>query len=242
MHSVQNRVLTAMCREVGTPRALTVEILLRYGEWDQLVSLECDPKHYLNADSYRHDVAVTDFLRKADFLPTTFDRKKAAEENFLLSERQCGATSRRLWPLLNNVYSDEVTEAHYRFLTVLRKKVKWLLGPVPHENDLEGKFGPGSTFSDKGDRNLILDKLSSVPTLTTGACSFLPLWRTTHWARNIISFERPHDLDLVRGNRFTTVPKDAKKRSRHCRRTVDKRFLSAGHRPASETSSSVIRA
>ena len=211
MESVQNHVLTAMCRKIGTPRALTVFLLLKNGEWDQLVSLECDPKHYFDADSYRKDASVTDFLRKADFLPTSFDRQKAAQDNFILAEKQCGATNLRLAPFLSNILDEDYQEAHYRFISVLRKKVKWLLGPLPSEDELSGKFGPGSTFSDKGDRNLILDKLSSVPTLTTGAVGFLPVWSKTHWGRNISAFERLHDLDCIRGNRFTTVPKDAKK-------------------------------
>lgn len=211
MSSVQDHVLSAMCRQIGTPRALTVFLLHKHAEWDQLVSLECDPAHYFDADSYRNDVAVTDFLRKADFLPTTFDRRAAAVENFWTAEKQCCATALRLFPLHHNMLSEHVSEAHYAFLRILRKKVKWLMGPAPAIDSLIGRFGPGSSYADKGDRNLVPDKLSSVPTLTTGAARFLSPWFETHWGRNIRAFDRLYLFDPVRGNRFTTVPKDAKK-------------------------------
>lgn len=85
-----------LCEDVATPRALTVSLMVRNGEWDQLADLRCDPSRYANAGHYRMDAIVTDLLRKLEDLPTTLDRRKAAEEAFWEGERMCFRANERL--------------------------------------------------------------------------------------------------------------------------------------------------
>jgi len=169
--------------------------------------MRVDPKHYLNAEAYWADVQCASILRKCQDLPTTFDRKAKAVENFWLSERQCFRTNERLRPYLyGQAYAAE-DEGVYRFILRTRKIVADLLGPCP--DLLDGRFGPGSTYGDRGQLTTVPDKMSSHPTLTTEAAWFMFPWTGTAWAKACAS--RSKDPEFVRGNRFTTVPKDCEK-------------------------------
>lgn len=202
-------VALRLCEGTATPRALTVAILLRYEEWDQLVSLQCDPGMYSSPQSYYSDVVVTDFFRKVEDLPTSFDRKAVALENFWKSERECYRTNRFLHRFLpeSEFLQDSNEVAIAEFITRCRKNMRTILGPCPVK--IDGKFGPGATYADKGQYTTVPDKMSSCPTFTSASLSFLPSWSKTMWAR--ACSEAGRDLIVVKGNRFTTVPKDCRK-------------------------------
>lgn len=202
-------VVLRLCEDIATPRALTVKLLLQNGEFDQLARLRVDPLHYLDgkAEAYRSDAIVTSFLRKLEDLPTSFDRKGKALENFWLSEKQCYKTNERLSPFLNGALNHPADEGVHQFILAVRKYLYRVLGPVP--SLLEGKHGPGATYGDKGQYATIPDKMSSCPTLTSSSVPYLFQWCGTAWASACAASGR-HPT-FVRGNRFTTVPKDAEK-------------------------------
>jgi len=240
----------ALCEDIGTPRALTVAILLRHGEFDELAKLEVHPQTYLNGWRYRDDAIVTNLFRKTEDLPTTFDREAEAVENFWKSERKCLSTNMRLAPLLDGFYGenpmDPNDEGVRRFFDDVRKMVKDILGPLPEfraleplyipptregtaagvgQNKgrnryvrvsprppdvlLEGRFGPGATYADRGRYTTLPDKMSSNPTLTSECWPCLFQWSGTAWASACAASRR--DPTFVSGNRFTTVPKDCRK-------------------------------
>jgi hypothetical protein len=202
------RTILAMCEDLATPVSLGVAIRVRYGCWDDLASMRVDPKHYLKAEAYWADAQCVSFLRKCQDLPTSFDRKAAALKNFWHAERECFRTNQRLLPFLyGKAYAPE-EEGIYSFLLRVRKIVEALLGPCP--DVMDGRFGPGATFGDRGQLTTVPDKMSSCPTLTTGALPFAAFpWKATAWASACASAGR--ESELVRGNRFTTVPKDCTK-------------------------------
>lgn len=70
-----------------------------------------------------------------------------------------------------------------------------------------GRFGPGSTYGDKGVYTTLPDKITSRPTLTSSAAWFLLDYGSTLWGKTNAELKR--DPIFVRGNRFVTVPKDA---------------------------------
>lgn len=203
-------IILAMCEGIGSPRALTVSLMVRHGEWDSLASLRTDPSHYSDSDSLLGDNLVTELLRKCEDLPTTFDRKAASEDLFVKCELQCYRSNRRLERLL--FPSDYVmTAADARARSTFeraRKIVSEVLGPFPFRS-LNGKFGPGATFADKGGRSTIPDKMSSEPTFTPSAWTSLNDWGSTAWARACAVDGR--SPKTVEGNRFSTVPKDCVK-------------------------------
>jgi hypothetical protein len=196
-----------LCTDLATPRSLTVWLLFKNGEWDQLASLAVDPKHYLTSESYWRDACVTDLLRKCQDLPTTVDRKAAAEDSFLECERQCFRSNVRLYPLFDGASASPYPTAISSFLEKVVKIAKDILGPCSVPKD--GKFGPGATFGDKGSVTTIPDKMSSNPTFTPDSWVFLSQWKDTLWARALVKSGKVA-VD-VPGNRFTTVPKDAKR-------------------------------
>ena len=199
-------VVLRMCEDVGSLQALKVSILLRFEEWDQLAELRCVPGHYSCASAYYRDVAVTDFLRKLEDLPTSFDRAAKARENFWRSERMCFRTNELLSPFLFGAQGagGEVAE---RLISTARKKISDILGPAP--SLVEGRFGPGATYADRGQLTTVPDKMSSRPTLTPDAIPWLFPWTGTLWAKACAV--RDKSPEVVRGNRFTTVPKDCTK-------------------------------
>lgn len=204
-HDVKN-VILCLCEDTDTPRAATVAILLRYEEWDQLVSLRVVPSMYTDPELYFRDAMVTDLLRKCGGLPTTTDLKAAALASFWDSEHQCYRTNERLAKYeFGDLFSDSDRRVG-EIISLARKYLSFLLGPCPDVTH-DGRFGPGSTFSDRGRLTTVPDKMTSTPTFTGGWARHLPSWSKTAWAR----LPSAKDLSTVRGNRFTTVPKDSVK-------------------------------
>jgi hypothetical protein len=199
-------VLLRICEEANTPRSLAVAILLEAGELDQLLELRVDPSRYKASNAFFKDVLVTDLLRKCQGLLSSESLDKKAVETFFESEHSCYRANERLTPFLYGACPPGMERAEEVF-SLARKYISHILGacPIPHN----GKFGPGATFADRGKRVTVPDKISSVPTLTADALGLLPLWGRTLWGRAIS--RRNGRVDVVRGNRFTTVPKDSTK-------------------------------
>ena len=190
------------------PRSLSAAILLRYQEYDQLVSLSADPVHYANAAAYAKAAAASDFLRKCQGLPTSYDLKANALSKWKEGEAQCFRTNERLGPY------DRVSPRHEfqdpriaEFIGVVRKIIRSWIGRAPSVLT-DGRFGPGATYSDRGRFTTIPDKIGANPSWTGGALWYLPQFASTAWAHAMCADGK--DPVKVKGNRFTTVPKDAK--------------------------------
>lgn len=203
--SVERAVLQ-LFEDLASPVSLKMKILYESGEWDQLASQQVLPEHYLDAESYWRDATAVSVLRKLEELPTSFDRKAVAEESFRISESACFRTNLRLLPYLSPG-QPETDAGVCRFFSDARKIAKSILGPCP--DDVDGRFGPGATYGDRGRLTTIPDKMSSEPTLTLDAWPFYFQWRGTAWHRAVRSSSR--GLVFSSGNRFTTVPKDCTK-------------------------------
>jgi hypothetical protein len=205
------RIVFAQCEDTDTPRALTVHILVREKEYGQLFALKTDPQHYLTSDSFKLDNQVTEFLRKLQLDVPGIDRKKVALDAFYASERQCKRSNDHFHRFQHGGPFEDPRELRLDgFLSSCRKIIDDVLGPIPQ--GLEIKHGPGATFADRGKLSTVPDKMSSRPTITSSARCLIPFWEETAWARALMQ-ERPtfSDPETVRGNRFTTVPKDALK-------------------------------
>lgn len=204
------KVVSALCEDTNTPRALTVAILLRNNEFGQLFSLKIDPQHYLSSNQYFKDCQVTELLRKLELDVPGIDRRAVALEGFYSSEKQCGATNARLSRFVCNGPFGPADVRLFNLVDEMKRDMKSILGALP--KSLSGRFGPGATFEDKGQLTTVPDKMTSRPTITEGACCLLGYWHETAWFRAIAGDPslKVHP-SIVRGNRFTTVPKDATK-------------------------------
>jgi hypothetical protein len=208
-HSL-GEVLQALCRRVGTSRALTVSLLLKHGEFGQLLSLRTDPALYLDAEHYRRDNMLTEFLRKCrlDSVIDSKDRKDRTLALFYESEHLCAKTNMRFQHIINNHNLEEVDMRAIELLYDAKKWISRILGPLPQ--DLNGSFGPGSTYLDQGKVTTIPDKISSQFHCTPGLEPLLPfIERTAWWRHGVAMGPRGVHLEWIKGNRFTTVPKSA---------------------------------
>lgn len=196
-----------LLEDIATPVSLATAMLLKYKEYDQLALRKCDPGKYIDHSSFWSDNVAVSLLRKCADLPTSFDRKANAVANFWKCEKMCLRTNLRLSPYLDVPLYADSSDVVERFIVLARKKIKKILGECPA--DLIGRFGPGATYGDKGCLTTVPDKMTSCPTFTPSSLSMLPMWSKTAWARACVQLGR--QLEIVHGNRFSTVPKDAEK-------------------------------
>lgn len=207
MSELLDDVVPRYLEALECPRALTVAILLREREWDQLVMLDCPPDRYSTADDYFRAACATDLLRKCSDLPTSADRWANTFSKWIECERQCALTNIRVRRLLTGPSTPEDAPIE-RFARKVRKTISRILGRVP--SDLELRHGPGATFNNKSVRCTPLDKMSTAPSVTSEARHLLPIWSMTAWSRGLLeSHPYRSDPETVRGNRFSTAPKSA---------------------------------
>lgn len=146
-------VVRKLTESIDTPRALTVYLLIKYEEWDQLVALDIDPDHYDNHQSFSDDYLVTSILQKSERLPTTHSRYEVAIGKFRASEARCAETNRRLGEFCESPHS-----AGAEMLSVIsnsQRIIQSILGAKPGSRDLafaesNMRFGPGATTSLSG--------------------------------------------------------------------------------------------
>lgn len=202
-------VLQTICRKVGSPVSLKVFLLVKYGEFDQLFSLKIDPNQYSCPKAYYLDNICVEFLRKLSLDDRSRKRvlREKAIDSFWESEHLCANTNVRLTRLIDN---HSLGTVDLRALDILERAKKWLrtvLGSLP--NDLLGRFGPGSTYHDRGKLTTIPDKMSTGLCYTTGLRPLLPFIERTAWYRHGVLTDSKDRLEvIVRGNRFTSVAKD----------------------------------
>lgn len=194
-------VALSFFEELNTPVSLSCAIKLRYHDYEGLARASVTPTDYALPFHFHRDAAAVSFLRKWEELPSTTDRKGEALKAFFQSERDCYAANQRITSLSDTCLSqaDLVTDDTLNRAAQIIRRV---LGRLP--DDLHGRFGPGTCIGVMS-HTTVCDKLASLPTYY----GYLPLLQRLvphHW-ENSSGFRRPL---RVRGNRFTTVPKDAK--------------------------------
>jgi len=208
MDQIQKLVRT-LCRAIGTPRALAVDLLVSNGEWAQLQELRMrDPWTYPNAIAFKRDALVTELLRKCK-LPSGVDTAAVAVKTFWECETQCCATNARLNRYLPEhlFLEDPEDGAIVQFIELWRKEIRAVLPKLPHH--LTPRFSGGSTYADVGKLITIPDKMSSVPTSYQNSTDLLPFFWETSWGR--VVRDRRQSPTVVRGSIFFTVPKDGSK-------------------------------
>lgn len=197
--------------QLNTPISLSSKMLLEAGEWDQLAQRQISPSNYLDTPSgasrYSRDVQAVDLLRKAP-LPTTFDRREAAESIFRQAEEQCCRSNLNL--SLARDYP--LGELEYAMHQIMQRGKKWItrvFGVLP--KDLSCGFGPGTTYELKGSTTSAIGDKITMAQATTQSAQALSAWA---WDRSLparVRIESGLPLrQVVPGNRFVVVPKDGK--------------------------------
>lgn len=196
-------VVTKLCAEIDTPRALTVKLLLENREYEQYLDLSIDPSLYQDVSNFADDYLVTEILRKSKELPLDVDRYKVAKDSFYEAEAQCKETNERFQ---STVFCAE----NHTLLNRVRVNVRKVLGKLSShklskiielcdhgKGATTGVMGHGSVKSDKYDGEIHLtDELRPFHRAIMGE-----RWYKYNGKPRIV----------VEGNKFTTVPKDARK-------------------------------
>lgn len=191
---------SALCEVLDTPRALTVFMLIKHEMWRELLDLKVDPLHYQDHSNFADDYLATSLLQKSANLPTGIDLHKAALDAFYASEDSCRRVNDKLISTLTGGLPPLIERA--------RSIIHKVLGPLTREDldfvEASFRFGPGATTGVPGTGSVVSDKFDEEIHLTQ---SLVPYYKAilgqTWWE----SKTRPV---VVEGNRFTSVPKNAK--------------------------------
>lgn len=226
----------ALCWKVGTPVAYRAIKALERRDWLWLVSVKVLPADYRCPKTYLEDAQIASYFKKYKGFDLGIDLAAQAVEAFFKLEAQCYQSNERISPLLSDLghYGGDVK----RLIVAWRKEIRRVLGGKPHLSILNGRFGPGTTFLNVGDDITVAHKLSDSYSRTNRTAPYLHIWDTTAWSRHAacglvtqptgfdsVGEQQGHvlyptqdglqhatrDFELVRGNRFTTVHKDARK-------------------------------
>lgn len=216
----------ALCKKHDSPTTLALWLLFKHGEHLQLSQWALDPRGYHDQyltnvgfshgiEQFRNDYLCSEFLSKYKGLKTGVDTRQVSLKAFETAEAKCRQT--------NIVFRDTVlrgiTPRVHAVFHGAARKIADILGNVKSVSITDCGWGPGSTFSLVGEDSTLVHKLREKRmSVTHGA---LPLAQTivgqdTHWlrARDIEADGEctllPIEFEVVKGNKITTVPKNAK--------------------------------
>lgn len=193
--------LCKLCEGVNTPRSLAVYLLVKNGEWEQYLDLPMDYSDSRTVSTFADDYLVSTFLKKSPNLPLSVDKTEVAVNLFFENEERCRATNLRF-------KRTGLTSRNSNLLAV-RREVARILGPLT-QRDLEScyesfGFGPGANIGVRGHGMVSSDKFDNNITLTRALVPFYKAILGDLW------WQHQSKPEIVMGNRFTTVPKDARK-------------------------------
>lgn len=213
------RVALRLLKALNVDEANVVADHISNNRWDHVVMTKFDPllHHDKSVDEFRRICLAQEFLRKAEFLKVDgIDKAQVARDGFLACEAQCFRANRHLEKFLKDPVLETALERSFYEISIrARAWVKRTLGSVP--SSLDGRFGPGAVFESEVWRHrktmTAYDKLRNSPCVSHNMDPMLVdhvTWQTAFgsaWADAC-----PNRLfPSVRGNRFTTVIKDATK-------------------------------
>ncbi|DAD51045.1 RNA-directed RNA polymerase [ssRNA phage SRR6960797_3] len=214
-------VVSSLLSSLNTPRSLAAWLLYKNAEFDQLVNLQNpDPLNYTCATAFFSDYQATVLCRKAEFLPLDVDLETVALRKLEACEESCKAFNQNLEARLV-LYGESPEGCSFRALMVsVRKIIRRVLGRFDEGRFLDScGWGPGATSTIPRVRASLVDKvLETKVSVSSSALSYarIALGRDLHWARaRGIPADGPFtaltsEFEIVKGNRVTFVPKDAR--------------------------------
>ena len=218
---VLKSVAVDLFESLNTPVSLSCEILLRYGEVEQLVRKTVNPRDYSLPLRFRDDYQAVSFLKKTPLEIEGVDPLMASKEKFFESEISCGETNARFRALCAGT-KHSTSPRVIAVISAAAQEVQRVLGSSVNSREwLDAcRFGPGA-FNHSEARGLtsLYDKLQVSPSVSHDMAEIgaLLVQSQPQWARSVTNCEiegfwplvKREDLDLVPGNRIAFVPKTA---------------------------------
>lgn len=228
------KVAMALFVGLATPVSLALAEALDRGDVDYIAHASVNPRDYSDPHLFYADYCSVSFLKKFEALPalgtSSIDPEAEAVKSFWKAEEDCSKTNEKLNRVMDG--DEEIPANVVPIIHRARKLISKWLGKAPTVESLRPKFGPGATSACKGDRVTILDKLIAFPETTLDALPSLRVVEKSPVWLHLIGKAHPGCLyrvgpfviddfgndvscyriapKLVPGNRFTTVPKNAK--------------------------------
>lgn len=212
-------VFLSLCKGLNTPKSLAAWLLYSHREFVQLLQLAPRAEDYLDADSFRDDYLISEYLSKCEALPTGINTRAAAYESFVEAENACARTNRRLRSMFDE--RSKTPGLILRVFTRAQTIIESVLGAQVPAKDvlLAAGWSGGSTASLKGEEVSYQNKLREERISCTHDA--LPLLRGAmstdyEWLRcRGIAAEGPtspllSEFQIVSGSRGLFVPKNAK--------------------------------
>ena len=213
-------VATDLYESLNTPVSLSCEILLRYGEREQLARKSISPGSYKCFARFRDDYQAVSFLKKAPVKIDGVDPEAAARTKFGEAEEACRLTNARIRNFIAAPHA--VSSPLKRVILTAMGKINEVIGPAVNCREwlVACRFGPG-VFNHTGIKGLtsLYDKLQVRPSVSPDMADLgaMLVQSSPQWARSITDSETPgfwpmicvSDLDVVPGNRVAFVPKTA---------------------------------
>jgi hypothetical protein len=195
-------------QSLDCPRALTVAILYRNMEHEQIAGLEFNPNLYRDMQACRDAYAATKFLSKFTGLQLNRDLDEVALTKFREFEALCKQTNRRFRNLANDpLYRGVIVRLH----DAVCRKIASILGDFDAEEFfMMPDWGPGATTLIKRrdaspakkfqcETGITRDLYDLIPFETLEVC--YPAWSRILRKNTFPTYET--------GNKVITVPKDA---------------------------------
>lgn len=145
-------LVKCLCENIDTPRALTVWLLIREKQFQDLMDLEIDPNHYLDHQRFADDYLVTKVLSKNPRVPVDVDPEQEALKKFWEAEEVCAETNERL---LRFAQDPHIADPDV-LATVMKSQehIQRILGDLTKAKisfaESKMRFGPGATTSLSG--------------------------------------------------------------------------------------------
>jgi len=215
--SILDSVVCNLSSSLNSPRSLTVYLLWKHKEYEQLVNLSCNSNDYTSVTAFADDYQITELLKKHPSLNTGIDTTAVAKETFLRCEEQCRITNLRL-------RSGSHSGLAKTILSMARKRIHNVLGEVDSLAISEifdrAAWGGGSTSASKGKHLSVDNKLRAKPEATADLIAAgvhhlvnsIPAWADyiAHGNSGGPASVTPGCLIAIPGNTVTYVPKNAK--------------------------------
>jgi hypothetical protein len=190
------------------PRALTVLILWRNSEWEQIAKLEYDPLHYNSVKGVRDSYAATKFLSKFKDFSLDYDLDEVAIKKFEEFELLCKETNNRFRHLVSDpLYKGQIVWLHHAAI----RKIAECLGDCSFDEFFSrADWGPGATTLMKRRHASSSNKFQHEAGITRDLYALLPKTVLEEvyplWGKHLSEIGFPQ---FQVGNKVVTVPKDA---------------------------------
>lgn len=217
------KVACRFFKAVDTPVALSCYMMLKHHDIAALISHSVSPHDYEDPNRFADDYACVSFLKKYEGFPKLLraDTKLAAMKSTVASELACEKTNQKLRSSVPSRHTLDM-------LLYAQELISDVLQDCPNLEKALGadgipSYGPGTSSSCKGRYTSVYNKLDSDLHVTYKAAplakellSLVPRLIPQYPDRFATdmdvegAFCVPYRLKIIPGNRFTTVPKNAK--------------------------------